>query len=377
MTTDRGVHRASASGQLPMIARTVLPVACAFAVANVLLLCGVRASGIEHVPVDLQTRSMYRARLAGFFARAAPERSAVLLGDSLVFGAHLQASEGELWHRKTLSAGFERAARSRTGFDVAALNLGVNGILFSDLACVAEDVLARRPSVLIVGLSPRPFSSDFAEDGGESARDFLCPKEPSGPFERIRVTASELAGELVPAYRYRDLLQFGALGTTPRAFARSAVLSRLSRPKQDAAAADPSELQDEDAEEERAVLAEMVQRMRAAQRYNSIEIRDDHPQARALAQLLTLLGTQRSTRVLVFYLKENVTAISGQLDLEHYARVSARFAELVRAGLTGAERARFVAIDSDPFAGEYVDHIHLTAKGYTRLAEHLAAELPP
>jgi lysophospholipase L1-like esterase len=351
-----------------MLARTAWPIVLSFALANVLLWLAVKSSGLERTPVDVQTSLIYRARLDGFFAAPARGPRAVLLGDSLVFGANLQKQLGERWQWSTLPAQFERVMRAHDPAS-RALNLGVNGILFSDLVCVVRDVLARAPELLVIGVSPRPFSSEFATAGAESARPFLCPAAASGTLARLNQSASSLAYALLPAYRYRDLWQFRAFDSTPRKRLVSTVLSATAAIGEPPA--DP-----EDAEEQ-AELTAMMQSVRAAQRYNSLEVRPSHPQARALRQLLAELSAQRSTRVLVFYLHENLAPIEAQLDVPHYQDSARRFSELVSQGLAGAPRARFTTLDARGFSGEYTDHIHLTARGYARLAERLAAELPP
>jgi lysophospholipase L1-like esterase len=359
------------------LARLAWPVVAVFVLANALFLAAVAATRLLERPVDIQTRPTYRLRVDSFFARREGEgQRAVMLGDSLVFGGHLAERNGAGWHSLALPAQFERVGRARRAGGFTTLNLGIDGLLYGDLRCVVDDILERAPDVLVLNLSPRPFSGDFAKGGGESARRFLCPATPHGAFGAAGAAIDELAYHLLPAYRYRDLLQFQVLGATPRAFAASAtlrVLGTLGRP------ADGDEADAEGGEdgEEATVLAEMMQRLRAAQRYNSIEVSSSHPQARELDRLLGRLHAERRTRVLVFYLKENIDVIAAQLDLPRYVETTRRFVERVQSGLAGAPRTRFLVIDAGDFAGQYVDHIHLTPAGYARLAGRLFEALPP
>lgn len=337
-----------------------LAIALGFLFVNGLVLGWVKSQGLEQRVLDIQTRPLYRLRLDGFFARAAPAR-AVFLGDSLIYGAHLEKSEGRNWEGRTLPAQAAHAFGARGGEPIAALNLGINGVLFDDLACVVDDVLARKPELLVIGLSPRPFSADFDRGGSESAREFLCSDPHPPPLSRLRAAVGDTLYRFVPAYRYRDLLQFRYLGTTPRAFLVGQALSRLSA----------------DRDEEDPDLAQALERMRAAQRLGSIRVDPKHLQYGGLERLLHAVRAQRTTQVLVFYLEEHLEVLGPAVDRAHYASVSRDFIELVTRALAGAPRARFVFVNEERLAGEYVDHIHLTARGYARLARILSAELPP
>ena len=338
----------------------VLTIALGFALANGLVLAWVENQRLEERVIDIQTRALYRLRLDGFFARAAPER-AVFVGDSLIYGAHLEKSEGRSWEGRTLPAQAAQAFRGRGGGPIAALNLGINGVLFNDLACVVDDVLARKPELLVIGLSPRPFSADFDRGGSESAREFLCQEPRRRLLESLQGAIGDALYRFVPAYRYRDLLQFRYLGATPRAFVVGRVLARLGA----------------DHDEEDPDLAQALERMRAAQRLGSIRVDTRHLQYRGLARLLRAVRAQRTTRVLVFYLGEHLEILGSGVDRAHYASVSRDFIELVTRALAGAPRARFAFVGEERLAGEYVDHIHLSARGYARLGRILSAELPP
>lgn len=336
--------------------RLAVPCLLAFVIVNALVWFWVTTAGLEAQPVDLQTRLVYRLRLDSFFARE-PNPRAVFVGDSLVHGAHLREREGSRWVQHTLPA----------QFDNHALNLGVDGLLFSELACVVHDVLARKPEVLVIVISPRPLAAELASANAESARPFLCPARGQQPLDRFGDVLGELAYRSVPAYRYRDLLQLHYLDTTPRAFLLGQLTPRLQTPDDDGPA-DP---------DEQAALAGMMQRMRVAQRLASVELDLQHPQARALTQLLAALKQQTQTRVLVVYLRENLAPLAGALNVPRYEDSAQRFATWVDGQLAGAKRSRFIVECADLYAGEYVDHIHLTSRGYKQLAERLHAELPP
>jgi lysophospholipase L1-like esterase len=348
------------SAQRVRAVRLGMLLAIALALGNALVLLWVKWGELEQRTVDVQTRLLYRLRLDTFFEREAHER-AVFVGDSLIYGAHLKRTEGARWESRTLPGQAERELRARDGAGASVLNLGINGVLFSDLQCVVRDVIARKPKLLVIGLSPRPFSADFGRGGSESARQFLCPQLRATPLARLTGLASEGFYRFLPAYRYRDLLQFHYLDSTPHAFIVEHVVSRLAA---------NDEEQDPD-------LAQAMQHMRAAQRLNSIEVSDSHPEARGLHQLLRAVREQSATRVLLFYLREDLEILGPAVDRTRYLASSQRFIDLLKTELAGARRARFIALGPEEFAGEYVDHIHLTARGYARLARTLLQELPP
>jgi lysophospholipase L1-like esterase len=341
-----------------VLTRLVAAVLVVFAALNGVLALVVEQSGLAERPLDVQTRGLYEVRL-GELGRAA------VAGDSLAFGAHLADKHGASWPALALPGQLEQRLRKAGDRDVEVLNLGINGLLFRELGCVVRDVLARRPALLFVNVSPRPFASDFADDPEASARPFVCP-DPS-----LEGRASAWLRRALPVLRQRDLVQLGWLGDTPRGVLQSALSGLFAGP----AAAAPAPV-DEEEEEDDAFVAAMMWRFKAAQRLNSIGVRSDHPQAQELAQLLRAVREAPATRVVMFYLHEDEAALAGQLDVPRLHAEQARFAELVARGLAGAARARFVELPSAEFAGEYVDHVHLTARGYARLADRLLAALP-
>ncbi len=100
-------------------------------------------------------------------------------------------------------------------------------------------------------------------------------------------------------------------------------------------------------------------------------MREDHPQAHALHELLRALREQDKTRVVVLYLRENLSVLGESLDAPRYEAEAQRFSTLLTAALSGAAHCTVVVAPASDYAGEYVDHIHLTAAGYARLAEQV------
>ena len=130
----------------------------------------------------------------------------------------------------------------------------------------------------------------------------------------------------------------------------------------------------EDDPEDAAVLQDALWRIQAAQRYNAVTVDAAHPSMQALLGLLDLLRDS-GVPTLLLYSAEDTEAIAQQLDRAHYDAQRAAFIELVTQSIEGAPNLRFLAVPRTLLAGEYDDHVHLTAAGYARLAEPVLAEL--
>lgn len=348
-----------------MLARLLLVAFAAFVMLNGLVLAIAQGTGLGREPIDIQTRDIYDLRLSQL--RAGASENTAVVGDSVVFGAHLAEKHGAKWPALALPGQLEIELAKSQHTTVSVLNLGINGLLFRELSCVVRDVLAEKPDALFINISPRAFAADFASDEGGSARPFLC----QGAAGKIE----SLVRRSIPAWRYRDLWQFEWLKTTPRALARERISALFVAPAP--VAEDHPSNDDEEEEEDDAYVASLLWRFKAAQRLNSVDVRRDHPQAKELDVLLTLIRQAYETRVVLFYLHEDEDALAGQLEIERFHAQRARFAEWVKAGLRRSEHARFVQLPASDFRGQYVDHVHLTAAGYKTLAQRLTQALPP
>ena len=313
----------------------------AFVALNLAFAEWVSSSGLPAHPVDIQTRAIFDARLDWFFEEAndrAP--TVVFLGDSVVFGYKLRDTEGDGWDVLTLPARYS----AMTG--ESALNLGVNGVLFSDLDCVVREVLLRRVDRLVINVSPRPFAADFARTDNASERSFLCA-QPS--------PAQGLA-RWVPLLAHRDLWQFRWLGMSPRQFFADAIAAHV-QPK------DPFEGDDDELD-----LSEILWKTKASNRLNTVDVDESHVQSRDLDALLGTLASHPETEILLLYLEEDVRTLGEQLDVERYEVEQKRFVDRLSKSAAEAPHITFVHAESAAFEGLYDDHVHLTARGYEKLA---------
>jgi hypothetical protein len=370
-----------------VLARAILVVVVALAAINLAALAAVRGRRLDERPVDVQTRDLLRARAATLDPVGRVPQVA-FAGDSLVFGQHLAAEYGARWPEHALAAQYARLSR-RSGRAVHAVNLGVNGVLFRELECVAAEALARRPALLFINVSPRPFGSDFATGGPEanSARP-LCPAA-AGPLDRAVSPLRDELFDRLPILRYRDLAHFAYLDAPARLAAASATRRLLGLAgREDAgdaardAARDPGTpgaggWDDDASAEDAAVLREMAWRLRAARRYDSIEVSPGHPQAAFLRSLLRRLESAAATRTVVFYLEEDMTRLAEQVDVAHFERQRDAFIAMLRGLARG--RVTFRAVRREEMGDHYRDQVHLDGDGYLRLAGLLraAAAGPP
>ncbi len=335
------------------------------------------AAHLDERLVDIQSRDALRA----VAARLGREAGAVgFLGSSLVFGRHLESAHAAGWPQYTLSAQYAALTRHR-GRPVTSVNLGVEGVLFDELDCMAAEALAQRPSLLFVNVSPRPFAADFAGDevDGETHVDRgLCPDR-KRPLDRLTGPLRDALFTHIALLRERDTAQFARWSGPPRLALVAALRARFGLVAPGAPTPTPTEGSDAtdawdapESEEEAAVLREMQWRIRAARRYDSIEVGPQHPQAASLRALVRRLAAAASTRVVLFYVEEDMMPLAEQADIPRFERQRAAFVAMVE-GLARAARIPFTVVRTTELGAHYVDHVHLDTEGYARLAARLDA----
>jgi hypothetical protein len=363
----------SARATSPFV-RVVVALASACALLELAARGVARSTQIDERPVDIQSRDALRA-VAARLGRGG--ESAGFVGSSLVFGRHLEAIHGARWPQYTLSSRYASLAR-QSDHPVHAVNLGVEGVLFDELDCIAAEALAQRPAQLFVQVSPRPFATDFADgdaDGETHLERGLCANR-ARLLDRLTGPLRDAAFDHLAILHHRDVAQFAWLSAPPRLALVSALRARLGLATPGAQPTATVESEDDwDApasEEEAAVLREMAWRIRAARRYDSIEVRASHPQAASLRALIRTLAGAGSTRVVLFYLEEDMSSLAEQADLSHFARQRAAFVAMIER-LARPARIPFIVVRTSEIGPHYVDHVHVDAEGYRRLAERLAA----
>ncbi len=368
-TSSGGASR-RASSRAPLLAQAVAVIAAVLVALNGAAWAWVRVRRADERVVDIQSRDLMRARAATL--DGADARQVAFLGDSLVFGKHLEASLGARWTEHTLASSYAQL-ELRAGRRPHAVNLGINGVLFRELECVAAEAIGHRPALLFIDVSPRPFARDFRADGAASERGLCRPD--AHALDRLFGPLRDVAFEAVPLLRYRDLVLRSRLSASPRLAAVAAARAAFGLVDPDAEPPPPPPAPSgdgwgESSPEEAAAMREMAWRVRAAQRYDSIEVRRDSPQAAALRSLVARLGRAVGTRVVLFYLEEDMSMLAEQVDIAHFEQQRDAFTTMVR-DLARAARVTFRPVRRDEIGGHYHDHVHLDAEGYLRLASLL------
>jgi len=320
--------------------------------------------------VDIQTPATLFAKLD--YLRHFDGMRVVLLGDSVVYGGALGEHGDRDWRQRDLSALLrQRLDQAFPGRRVCVMNLGMNGALPADVEQVGRLLRGCPVDLWIMDVGLRSFSSDFCEEGKRLSRPWLADldidahgscyfRDASNWFAEIEARASALALNHCAVYRLRDFLQARAFNLCPADSCRD-LRDRANRTLQARAVRNSS---DDD----------LVLLLKARQRLSSISLEPDHPQRQALERLLAGLR-ERGEKVVVFYARENPDVIDELIDRERYARLSAKLCGLIESG--SPENIAFVPGVTAIPPECYLDHVHVDARGYQILVDHLWMRIRP
>ncbi len=335
------------------------------AIIDLVVVFGVATPSRLAEPTPLDDGPTLVARLGAL--RRHPGPTVALLGDSVIYGRALEEHGAGDWRRDNLAP----ALQTVLGEDTLVVNLGMNGALLVDQAWLLPHVLAAKPDLLVLDVSLRSFSADFAVTGEHLSRPWLEELRVRPTFaerlrgrgwgERLTRTLTAGAARTWALYRYRAWIQARFLAGVPRDAVtrlRDAGIDRLE------GALPP----DEDA----ALDAELALMLRTKARYATVDVAR-HPQESALRDILMALKQAKQPAVL-FYATENPSLLPSLVDPAEYAADLAVLEAFI-GDLLGPEQ---VWMGSNPSAdpATYLDHVHRTAPGLAALAERIAAVAP-
>lgn len=303
-------------------------------------------------PVPITSAAVLDGALDGL--RRADGLRVALLGDSVVYGRALEEHGGD-WRSGEL------ASRLGERLDATVVNLAMEGSVPADQERLVEHVLAAGVDLVVLDVSLRSFSADFAEGG--LSRDWLA-MEPGAVVDGGPGVGGAVEGGLARVAhrawllpRYRSWLQARYLGGPPKAAVKRA---------RDAAndwllgAAEPSE--------DEALEAELMLMLKAKGRYASVAL-DGHPQLEAMERLVRRLA-EAGTPTILFYATESPSMLPQLVD---EARHRQQLGELERRlAAAGGERVVWLGFEDDLPASHFLDHVHRSDEGLAALADRVA-----
>ena len=279
-----------------------------------------------------------------------------LLGDSLIVGRSMLEHGDVAWRAHTLDAVLQAACDERLpGRDALVVNLGLDGAVPADHRALAQRCLTAKPDLLLIDLSLRSFSRDFAAPGAQHTREWLAPTRGETPAARANAAIEAGLAETVRAgsrlYGARDLLQASVLDGGPKQW--------LTGLRDRWLGSEPET--DED-------LAEMLLLMKARQRFARVDLAPDNPQRRALEALLDLIR-EAGVPCVLFYAREDPERMTEVVDRDRYDALRAQLRDLVESRL--GPRMTYVDGPLELPTARYLDHVHVDAEGYRVYLDHL------
>src|SRR5258708_16042840 len=161
----------------------------------------IRRGAINDI-VDIQSASVLEAKL-GFLKRFHGYK-VVLLGDSIIYGAVLYEHGDAAWREHNLANILARRIRKELpDRDVLVMNLGMNGALPGDLEILIRLLDDCNPDLMIVDVSLRSFSEDFAAPSKRLSRPWLAELDKRSPASCPTSIADSLEHDLKQMLRQR------------------------------------------------------------------------------------------------------------------------------------------------------------------------------
>jgi hypothetical protein len=319
----------------------------------------------HHTPIVLQEVDIEdAATLFGKIAALshAPGRRVAVIGDSLIFGFAMRAAGVPNWRDQNLTAKLRRRFADAHA-DISLANLGMNGALPADLEKVVDALIATGVDGIIMDVSLRSLSRDFAQPSAVFSRPWL---------RNFKITASgslvlsdsrtgfdaaieSLAVNYWYTFRLRDQIRLYILGQEPVEFVKEARdwFNRIF--KQPEEPLDPQ--------------IQLLLQTKA--RYENISLDVDNPQFAALSRLLKKIAAKKIA-TLIFYATERPDIIGSITTLELHRRRLSQLADVIRkdGGATVKYLGPLESLQSD----EFIDHVHVLPSGYAKYAALMANE---
>jgi len=328
----------------------LLALAVLFAAGDVALRWALPASSLA-TPVPLSSPAVLDASLDAL--RRADGLRVALLGDSVVYGRALE-ERGD-WR------GGELGRQLGTRLDATVVNLAMEGALPTDQERLVEHVLAAGVDLVVLDVSLRSFSADFAE--GTLSREWLA-MAPGAVVDGGPGVGGEVEGGLARLVhrvwalpRYRAWLQARYIDGAPKD-----AVKRARDAANDWLLGTPLPSEDD------ALEAELTLMLKAKGRYATVEL-DGHPQLAALERLVRRLA-ETGTPTILFYATESPAMLPQLVDeARHREQLAALEGRLRDAG---GESVAWLGFEDGLPASHFIDHVHRTEDGLAALADRVA-----
>lgn len=341
------------------IALTLIAVALLLAAADAPLSKPSVSKTVITDVVDIESPVTLAAKLR--LLAAAPGKKVVLLGDSLVAGRVMIEHGDAEWRKHTLSAYLQRQIDNSVSGGGTVVNLGMNGILPTDLDVLVDALLPLKPDAVVIDISLRSFSKDFSEPGETNSRNWLTHDlrfHPDGSIAALPGAPGpdqDLKRFLLNHWTAYRLHEFGqSLLDDKIADWRK----RLFRPS--SAAAKGSEPNDE-----------MQLLLKVRSRYASVALDSSNPQYVAWTHLLQKLKAANQKTV-VFYATENPRLLPSLIEPSRYARL---VQELRAAVADVGSPVQYLPANPGLSDAVFLDHVHVDARGNGIYAAAISREL--
>lgn len=302
--------------------------------------------------VDIQTPETLFVKLDQF--RRFEGIKVVVLGDSLAFGRTMRDKGDAQWENHTLSAQLQsQLERDFPAQKIMVLNLGMNGTVPSDLDNLIRIILPLKPDLVVFDVSMRSLSRDF--DGERQVtRPWLADLSvsPEGNYATGSLAHDVMVNHWY-LYRLKDMFQqivFDGQPVTWLAQKRDQLDAKIKGT-------------------EPPVVDDLIILMKARKRYDTIDLKADNPQRIALESVMTRLKDAGQPAI-GFYATENP---EKRPDLIEDSKFNPLQAEL-KAIMKGDTVKWFGPLNIYA-SDDYLDHVHLSAGGYTKLITHLSPDV--
>ena len=326
-------------------------------------------TGILKQSVDIQNSEMLHTRLSEL--RATGGLKIVVLGDSLVYGRTMRDHGDKDWQYHTLAAQLQRKLAGQLGAcRVNVVNLGLDGLLPSDLYELLRNVMSAGADMIIFDLSLRSFSSDFKEADAQMSRPFLktYSYESNGKFNTSFEMQWNAPGQIVHKalmnywylYSIKDYLQSTLFDGQPVDF-----MQRLRNYTNNWFIDDVNKYTTVGGDGELLLL------FKARSRYRTINLDEVNPQVIALNNLLEILSKQEQPFI-SFYASENAQIRDQLFESKQFEALQAQLASIFKKHKV---KNNWLGVMDIFEPDHYLDHVHLNKDGYKLLAHALSSKI--